>query len=58
MTKLEKLYNAIQSLKELGVDLPDKLIEDTNQVEEDIIKDEVIPALAKAIDPIIGQIQR
>ena len=58
MTKLEELYNAIQKLKELGVKLPDELIEETNRVEEEIIKKEVIPALSDAIDPIISQIQR
>ncbi|MFZ5431889.1 MAG: hypothetical protein ACOZDD_16830 [Bacteroidota bacterium] len=58
MTKLEKLYNAIQELKELGVKLPDELIEETNRVEEEIIQKEVIPTLSVAIDPIISQIQR
>lgn len=58
MTKLEQLYNSIQNLKELGVQLPDKLIEETNRVEEEIIQKEVIPALSEAIDPIINQIQR
>jgi hypothetical protein len=58
MTKLEQLYNSIQNLKELGVQLPDKLIEETNRVEAEIIQHEVIPALSDAIDPIINQIQR
>ncbi|OMP29699.1 hypothetical protein [Mangrovimonas sp. DI 80] len=58
MTKLEKLYNSIQSLKELGVQLPDELIEETNRVEEEIIKNEVIPALSNTIEPVIQQIQR
>lgn len=58
MTKLEQLYNSIQNLKELGVQLPEKLIEETNRVEEEIIQKEVIPALSAAIDPIISQIQR
>lgn len=58
MTKLEQLYNAIQNLKELGVQLPEKLIEETNRVEEEIIQNEVIPALSDAIEPIISQIQR
>jgi hypothetical protein len=58
MTQLEKLYNSIQNLKELGVQLPDKLIEETNRVEEEIIKKDVIPALADTIAPIIKQIQR
>lgn len=58
MTKLEQLYNAIQNLKELGVKLPEELIEETNRVEGEIIQKEVIPALSDAIDPIISQIQR
>ncbi len=58
MTKLQQLYNSIQNLKELGVQLPDKLIEETNRIEEEIIQKEVIPALSDAIDPIINQIQR
>jgi hypothetical protein len=58
MTKLQKLYSSIESLKELGVKLPSELIEETNRVEEDIIKNEVIPTLAKEITPIISQIQR
>lgn len=58
MTKLDQLYNSIQNLKELGVQLPEKLLEETNRVEEEIIQKEVIPALSEAIDPIINQIQR
>ena len=59
MTQLEKLYQSIQHLKELGIQLPDKLIEDTNRVEEEeIIKKEIIPVLADTISPVINQIQR
>jgi hypothetical protein len=58
MTQLEKLYQSIQNLKELGVQLPDKLIDETNRVEEEIIKNDIIPALAKTISPVINQIQR
>lgn len=58
MTKLEQLYNSIQNLKELGVQLPDKLIEETNRVEKEIIESEVIPTLSEAIEPIINQIKR
>jgi hypothetical protein len=58
MTQLEKLYQSIQNLKELGVQLPDKLIEETNRVEEEIIKKDIIPVLAETISPVIKQIQR
>ena len=58
MSKLEKLYNSIAKLKELGIKLPKELLEETDRVEEEIIKNEVIPALSDAIEPIITQIQR
>lgn len=58
MTQLEKLYQSIQNLKELGVQLPDQLIDETNRVEEEIIKNDIIPALADTISPVINQIQR
>lgn len=58
MSKLEKLYNSIANLKELGIKLPKELLEETDRVEEEIIKNEVIPALSDAIEPIITQIQR
>jgi hypothetical protein len=58
MTQLEKLYQSIETLKELGVQLPEKLIDDTNRVEEEIIKNDIIPVLASSISPVINQIQR
>lgn len=58
MTRLERLYNSIQNLKELGMRLSDELIEETNRVEEEIIQNEVIPTMSQAIEPIISQIQR
>lgn len=58
MTQLEKLYQSIHNLKELGVQLPDKLVDETNRVEEEIIKNDIIPALAETINPVINQIQR
>ena len=58
MTKLEKLYNSIQTLKELGATLPEELIAQTNKLEEDIIKNEILPVITERIEPIIAQIQR
>lgn len=58
MTNLEKLYNSIQTLKELGAKLPDELIAQTDKLEEDIIRNEIIPVLTQTIEPIISQIQR
>ena len=58
MTNLEKLYNSIQTLKELGAKLPDELIAQTDKLEEELIRNEIIPVLTEAIELIISQIQR
>lgn len=58
MTKLEQLYSSIETFKKLGVQIDEKTIESTLNIEEHIIKREVIPAMSDAIIPIISQIQR
>lgn len=58
MNKLETLYNAIENFKRLGVEIDKKTIESTLNVEENIIRTEMIPAMGDAIIPIISQIQR
>lgn len=58
MTKLEKLYKSIQTLKELGATLPEELIAQTNKLEEEIIKNEILPVATEKIEPILSQIQR
>ncbi|MFA6712267.1 MAG: hypothetical protein WCR82_00090 [Bacteroidales bacterium] len=58
MTKLEKLYCTIQNLKELGLELGEDLLKQTNELEQEIIKKEILPVISEKIEPIIGQIQR
>jgi len=58
MTKLEKLYSTIQNLKELGLELGEDLLKQTNELEQEIIKKEILPVISEKIEPIIGQIQR
>lgn len=58
MTKLEKLYKSIQTLKELGATLPEELIAQTDKLEEEIIKNEILPVVTEKIEPLISQIQR
>ncbi|MCE5174737.1 MAG: hypothetical protein ABFC90_01935 [Bacteroidales bacterium] len=38
MTKLEKLYSTIKNLKELGLELGEDLLKQTNELEQEIIK--------------------
>lgn len=58
MTKLQKLYSTIQNLKELGLELGDDLLKQTSELEQEIIKKEILPVVSEKIEPIIGQIQR
>lgn len=58
MTKLQKLYSTIQNLKELGLELGDDLLKQTADLEQDIIKKEILPVISEKIEPIISQIQR
>lgn len=58
MTKLEKLYQSISNLKELGLPLHEETLKAVDNLEEELIKNEVIPRLSESIEPIITQIQR
>jgi len=58
MTNLDKLYDSIENLKELGLPLNKETLDAVNTLEEDLIKNEIIPRLADNIEPIITKIRR
>ena len=58
MTKLEKLYSIIENSKDVGVKLSEDVIRQVEQLEEKIIKDEILPALSKDIAPRLEPIKR
>ena len=58
MTKLQKLYSTIQNRKELGLELGNDLLKQTSELEQEIIKKEILPVVSEKIEPIINQIQR
>lgn len=58
MSKLETLYTSIEGLKELGLPLNEETLKAVDNLEEELIKNEVIPRLTGSIEPIITQIQR
>lgn len=58
MTKLETLYNSIRGLKKLGLPLNEETLRAVDQLEEELIKDDVIPRLSDSIEPIITKIER
>lgn len=50
MTKLETLYNSIRGLKELGLPLNEETLRAVDEMEEELIKNEIIPRLSSARD--------
>ncbi len=58
MTKLEKLYQLIEGLKELGLPIDKEILAAVDQQEEELIQNEVIPRLLESIQSIISEIKR
>ena len=58
MSKLNKLYQAMENLKELGLKINDDLVEEVNKLEEDIIRREILPVLVEKIEPILSLVER
>lgn len=58
MTKLEKLYASIKGLQELGLPLNEETFRAADDLEEQLIKTEILPAMSKDIEPRFSQIQR
>jgi|WetSurMetagenome_2_1015567.scaffolds.fasta_scaffold21591_3 hypothetical protein len=58
MTKLEKLYSIIENSKELGLQLGDDVLRQTSELEENIIKKEILPVLTETIEPALNQVRR
>ena len=58
MTKLEKLYASIRGLQELGLPLNEETLKAADDLEEQLIKTEILPAMSKDIEPRLSQIQR
>ncbi len=58
MTKLEKLYSIIENSKEVGVKLTQEVLQQVEELEEGIIKEEILPALSSDIAPRLNPIKR
>ena len=58
MTKLEKLYSIIENSKDVGVKLTKDVLQQVEELEEGIIKDEILPALSHDIEPRLNPIKR
>ena len=58
MNKLEKLYNSIKGLQDLGLPLNEETLKAADELEEQLIKSEILPTISKDIEPRLSQIQR
>ena len=57
MSKLDELYRTKQFLEVSGYNLPAGMMEDIVRLEEELIKDEVLPNLTRAIEPILTKLK-
>lgn len=58
MSKLSKLYAMIANAQELGINLGEDVYQQTDKLEEDLIKKEILPVIKEQIEPILRQIKR
>ncbi|MBU3836851.1 MAG: hypothetical protein H9777_00685 [Candidatus Phocaeicola faecigallinarum] len=58
MSRLSKLYQTMDNLKDLGLSINEYLIQEANELEEEIIKKEILPVLSKTIEPALQPVQR
>jgi hypothetical protein len=58
MSRLEKLYNTMDNLHELGLTINEDLEREVNELEEEIIKKEILPILTKNIEPALQPVKR
>ena len=58
MTKLEKLYSIIEKSREVGVKLSKDVLQQVEELEEGIIKEEILLALGNDIAPRLEPIKR
>lgn len=48
----------MDNLKELGLSINEDLIQEANELEEEIIKKEILPVLSKTIEPALQPVKR
>ena len=58
MSKLSKLYDMIANARELGIDLGEDVYKQTDILEEELIKKEVLPVIKEQIEPTLKLIKR
>ncbi len=57
-SKLQKLYQIMHNSEELGLPLNDETIAQINEMEEKLIKNEVLPLIHDNIEPTLREVER
>ena len=58
MATLKELYTTLKSLRDMNLPVDEKLLEAADNLEEQIIKEEILPSLSQNIEPLLNEIQR
>lgn len=58
MSRLDDLYKAMETLRKEGLPVNDDLEQKASELEEEIIKKEILPVLTKTIEPALKPVQR
>lgn len=58
MSRLSDLYKAMETLRKEGLPVNEDLERKANELEEDIIKKEILPVLSKTIEPALQPVKR
>lgn len=58
MSRLSDLYKAMETLRKEGLPVDENLERKANELEEEIIKKEILPVLSKTIEPALQPVQR
>lgn len=58
MATLNELYTTLKSLRDMNLPIDDKLLKAADDLEEKIIKEEILPSLSQNIEPLLNEIQR
>ena len=58
MSRLDDLYKAMETLRKEGLPVNEDLEQKASELEEEIIKKEILPVLTKTIEPALKTVQR
>lgn len=58
MSRLNELYITMENLRKLNLTIDDRLKGEAAKLEEDLIRQEILPVLTEKIEPALGEVQR